>query len=134
MPFLELLLSHKEFLIILVLLIFIGFGFMYVKVLHTENSELKANNATLTTSLTVSNKSIADLKQSVDLQNAAIDKMKAAAVAQQKAHAAALAVAQKVAATDRQRALDILKLKPTSTDKCQAANDLINKEILNAKH
>ena len=133
MPLLELLLNHKEFIVILILLLFLGFGFMYVKVLHAENAELKTDNATLTQNLAVSNKSIETLKASITDQNTAIEKMKTAADEREKANAAIVAQAKQQAETFRQHALDILKLKPDSTDKCKAADDLINSEILRNK-
>src|SRR5271166_3984199 len=130
MPILELLLQHKEFLVILILLAMLGFGFMYVKVLHAENAVLKTNNATLTSDLATSNASIVTLKGSITEQNTAIDKLKTASDEREKANAALVATAAKQAETFRQHALDILKLKPDSTDKCKAANDLIDQEIL----
>jgi hypothetical protein len=134
MPLLELLLQHKEFLVILILLGMLGFGFMYVKVLHAENAVLKTNNATLTSDLATSNASIATLKGSVNDQNLAIEKLKTAADERAKAQQAEIAAAAKVSETFRQHALDIIKLKPDSSDKCKAADDLINQEILqNAK-
>jgi hypothetical protein len=133
MPLLELLLQHKEFIVILILLGMLGFGFMYVKVLHAENTVLKTNNATLTSDLATSNASIATLKGSVNDQNIAIEKLKTAADERAKAQQAEIAAAEKVAETFRQHALDILKLKPDSTDKCRAANDLVDSEILRGK-
>jgi septal ring factor EnvC (AmiA/AmiB activator) len=133
MPLLTLLLQHKEFLVILLLLGFLGFGFMYIKVLHAENAVLKTDNATLTSNLAASNASIARLQGSINDQNTAIDKLKTAADEREKANAALVAAAAKQAETFRVHALDILKLKPDSTDKCRAADDLINQEILKSK-
>ena len=134
MPLLELLLQHKEFVVILLLLGFLGFGFMYIKVLHSEMEVLKANNTTLTADLATSNASIATLKSKIDEQNAAVESLKTAADQREKQNQAAVAAAKATADTFVQRALDIIKLKPDNADKCKAADDLINQEILkNAK-
>ena len=130
MPFLELLLQHKEFLVILLLLGFLGFGFMYIKVLHAEMETLKSDNTTLTANLATSNASIANLEGKINEQNAAIETFKTAADVREKQHQVEIATAKATADTFVQRALDILKLKPDSTDKCKAANDLIDQEIL----
>ena|SRR5271166_2019127 len=130
MDFLTFILTHKEFIIILILLTMLGAGGLYVRVLHAQNGELKANNATLTVSLQTSNDSIKTLQNSVNDQNTAIDKMKADADARQKAHAAEVAAATQKADSYHQQAVDILKLVPQGVDKCSAANDLINNEIL----
>ena len=130
MPFLELLLSHKEFLVILVLLLGIFLGFAYIKVLHAENGELKAQNSTLAANLVASNNSIKTLQTSIDQQNTAVTALKASADARVQAHAVEIAAANAKAETYRQQAMDILKLKPTSPDKCKAADDLVNGEIL----
>jgi hypothetical protein len=130
MPILELLLTHKEFFVILILLMFIGFGFMYIKVLHAENSSLKSANATLSSELVASNNSIKDLQASVDEQNTAINNLKSAADARVQSHAVEIAAANAKAETYRQQAMDILKAKPQTTNNCDSANDLINQEIL----
>jgi chromosome segregation ATPase len=134
MPFLELLLQHKEFIVILILLIGIGAGFSYVKVLNAQMETLKTQNATLESNLETSNNSIKTLQTSLDTQNKAVDDLKTAADQRVQAHATEIAAANAKADTYRQQALDILRLKPTNPDQCKAANDLINSEILkNAK-
>jgi len=131
---LNLLLNHKEFIVILLLLGFLGFGFMYIKVLHAENAALKTDNATLTSNLKTSNDSITRLQGTITDQNTEINKWKIAAQEREAANAAAIAAAQKQAQQWQQHAENILKMKPDNTDKCKAANDLIDQEILqNAK-
>ena len=138
MTLIELLLQHKEFLTILILLILlaaVGFGtFAYIKVLNAENATLKANNATLQTDLATSNASIKNLQDNITEQNNAVTKLKADADARVQSHQVEIAAANAKAETYRQQALDILRLKPTNADKCKSADDLFNKEILkNAK-
>ena len=134
MPFVELLLQHKEFLVIVALLIGIMMGFLYIQTLHAENAKLETDNATLSANLRASNDSIVTLLASITTQNTAIDKLKADADARVQSHATEIAAANAKAETYRQQALDILRLKPSNPDQCKAANNLINSEILkNAK-
>jgi hypothetical protein len=130
MPFVELLLQHKEFLVIVVLLVGMLMGFLYIKALHAENAKLEAENSTLATNLKASNDSIATLQATITTQNAAVDKLKTDADARVQMHATEIAAATAKADTYRQQALDILRLKPSNPDQCKAANDLINSEIL----
>ena len=130
MPFLTLLLEHKEFIVIVVLLIAGFLGLEYVKGLHSEVTELRTKNGVLEANLETSNKSIKDLQSAIATQNAAVDKMKADADARQQAHAVEIASANSKADTYRKQALDILMIKPQDPDKCKAANDLVNGEIL----
>lgn len=129
MPFLTILLEHKEFLLILVLLLGIFLGFQYVKHLHSENEELKTTNSTLAANLQASNDSLKTLSASITTQNAAVDQLKTAADARVQTHAVEIAAANAKAETYRQQALDILRVKPAA-DVCKSANDLINAEIL----
>ena len=134
MPFLELLLQHKEFLVIIILLIGILLGFLYIKVLHEENAKLETENSTLSANLKASNDSIVTLQTSITTQNKAVEDLKTAADARAQSHATEIAAANAKADTYRQQALDILRLKPSDPDQCKAANNLINSEILkNAK-
>lgn len=130
MPFVELLLQHKEFLVIIVLLIGILLGFLYIKALHAENAKLETENSTLSANLKASNDSITTLQLSITTQNTAIDKLKTDADARVQSHAVEIATATAKADTYRNQALDILRLKPSNPDQCKAANDLVNNEIL----
>lgn len=129
MPLLEILLQHKEFFLIIILLIILALGGMYIKILHTENSELKTDNTTLSANLAASNDSIKTLQGTVSDQNIAIEKMKTAADERAKANAALITTASKTADTFRQHALDIVHLLPQGVDKCKDANDIFNSEI-----
>lgn len=130
MPFVELLLQHKEFLVIVVLLVGMLMGFLYIKALHAENAKLETENSTLAANLKASNDSIITLQSSITIQNTAIDKLKTDADARVQSHAVEIAAATAKADTYRNQALDILRLKPSNPDQCKAANDLINNEIL----
>ena len=134
MPLLELLLQHKEFLIIVILLVIIFVGFSYVKVIHMQDESYRTDNATLKMNLETSNESIKALQTTIDQQNSAINQLKSAADARVQAHAVEIAAANSKADTYRQQALTILTLKSPTSDKCADANNLINSEILkNAK-
>ena len=130
MPFLKVLLDHKEFIVILILLIGIFIGFEYIKSIHAQNESLEAINGTLTASLEASNKSVKTLQETIQQQNAAVDKLKTDADARVQSHAVEIAAANSKAEIYRQQALDILRVKPQDPDKCKAANNLINEEIL----
>lgn len=129
MPFLTILLEHKEFLLILVLLIGIFLGFEYIKDLHADNIKLKNENILLATNLQTSNDSIKTLTASLATQNAAVDQLKNAADVREQANAIEIAKATAKADTYHQQAIDILKVRPSS-DLCKSANDLINSEII----
>lgn len=130
MPFVELLLQHKEFLVIVVLLVGILMGFLYIKTLHAENAKLETENSTLAANLKASNDSIVTLQTTITTQNKAVEDLKTAADVRVQSHATEIAAANAKADTYRQQALDILRLKPTDPDQCKAANNLINNEIL----
>lgn len=130
MPILTLLFQYREFIAILLLLAAIWGGFEYVKHLHEEVVTLKSDNATLTTNLTASNNSIKTLQAAIDTQNAAVDNLKAAADARVQSHSVEIAAANAKADTYRQQALDIMRLKDPTTNKCAQANALINSVIV----
>lgn len=130
MPIITLLLEHKEFILILVLILGIFAGLEYVKHLHTEVENLKTTNSVLSANLETSNKSIKTLQESINQQNAAVAQLKSAADQRAQSHATEIAAANIKADSYRQQAIDILKSKPQDADKCKSSNDLINSEIL----
>jgi len=128
------LLRHKEFIVSILLFVTVFIFFQHIKAIQKENGELKERNGQLVASLKTSNDSIKTLQGAIDMQNAAVEKLKADAEARQKAHDIEIAAAKSKADTYRQQSLDLMKLKPQAPDKCKSANDLINGEILkNAK-
>jgi uncharacterized protein (DUF3084 family) len=130
MPFLALLIRYKNYAIAGVVLLALCACFFYVNHLRTENKALLVENSELTVKLDASNASIKTLQASVDDQNTAIDTLKLAADARVAAHATEIAAARAAAESYKKKASDIMHSLPNNVDKCKAANDLINQEIL----
>jgi hypothetical protein len=130
MQILALLIKYKNFAITSIILLCVCLGGVYVNHLQTENKTLLAENTVLTAKLEISNASINALQVSINEQNTAIDKLKSAADARVKAHAAEIAAAHATAEAYKKKASDIMRSLPSDANKCTAANDLINQEIL----
>ena len=132
--FIELLLKNWKLIVaILLIAIIAGLG-VYIRILHGDISTLDAEKQTIKAELDVSQASVKSLQTSIDEQNAAVDKLKADSDAREQAHAAELAAAKASSATAVKRAKDLMaSVAPQNLSKCDAANQLINKEIQNAK-
>ena len=118
----------------ILLLSIVGGGYFYVTHLQKEVVSLTTKNTALETDLKVSQDSVKSLQGAIADQNTAIDNMKAAADAREKTHAAELAAAKTASNNRKTQATVIMNAKiPQNTSACNAANDLINKEIQNAK-
>jgi len=130
MQFLALLIKYKNFAITGIILLCMCLCFFYINHLQTENKTLLAENTVLTAKLEVSNASINALQSSVDEQNTAIDTLKSAADARAADHAAEIAAAHATAESYKKKASGIMRSLPSDANKCTAANDLINQEIL----
>ena len=84
--------------------------------------------------LEVSQASVKSLQAAIVDQNTAIDKMKSDADAREIAGQVAIAKAKADAAANKKRADDIIHAQiPAGKTACDAANDLFNQEIKNAK-
>ena len=91
---------------------------------------MQAQAKTLQTQLTASQGSVKQLMSSVDEQNTAIDKLKADSANRLSATSALIATANKARNQANLTANQLLKAQaPVGIDKCQAAINLINKEI-----
>jgi ABC-type multidrug transport system fused ATPase/permease subunit len=130
MGFLSLLIKYKDVVLLLIVVAIVGFQSVRIKMLKADNKELEATVAQMKVNLETSNTSIKTLQRSVDEQNQSIDRMKKENETRIKAHQTELANAQKTAQNYKNRADEILRSKPTSSDKCISANDLINEEII----
>lgn len=130
MQILALLIKYKNFAITGIILLCVCLGGFYVTHLQTENKTLLAENIVLTAKLEISNASIHALQASINEQNTAIDKLKSAADARVASHADEIAAAHATAETYKKKASGIMRSLPSDANKCTAANNLINQEIL----
>lgn len=106
----------------------------YIVILRGQVATCKAEKDTLTAELQVSQASVKSLQQAINDQNAAVEKLKADADAREKAGQVEIAKAKDKADTFKKQASDLLKkVAPQGVAKCDAANQLINQEIRNAK-
>ena len=131
--FLTFLLNNKTLILITALLIAMASEGVYITTLKSEAKILVAEKATLTTMLTESQANLKQLQSDIQAQNTAINALKAEADARVAKHAVEVKQAQTIANSYKQKADDLLKLKaPSGIPVCDAANELINKEIKNA--
>jgi hypothetical protein len=102
--------------------------------LKSDIVALEAEKASLVVKLEVSNASIAALQKSINEQNAAVEKFKADADAREKANRNEIVKAKVESANQKKRADDLMgRVIPKDTTACDAANQLFNEEIKNAK-
>lgn len=107
---------------------------IYVKILKGNIVALEAEKASLVTKLEVSNASIVALQKSIDEQNAAVQKFKDAADAREKVNRNEIVKAKVESANQKKRAADLMnRVIPQNVTACDAANQLFNEEIKNAK-
>ena len=132
--FIELLLKNWKLIVaILLITIIAGLG-VYIKILHGDISTLNAEKQTIKAELDVSQASVKSLQIAINEQNAAVDKLKADSDAREQAHAAEIAAAKTTADTAKKKAAQLMStVSPQNLSKCDAANELINQEIQNAK-
>jgi septal ring-binding cell division protein DamX len=134
MGFISLLLNNWQLVVIGLLLAALAGSGVYVKVLKGEIETAEAKQQELHAELDVSQASVKNLQQAILDQNAAIEKLNTDAAARQQSHAAEVTQARNTAMTFKKRADDLMKIQPSpGVTKCDAANQLINLEIRNAK-
>jgi peptidoglycan hydrolase CwlO-like protein len=116
-------------------LLLLGAGsYFYIKSLKETNRALEAEKRELNTRLSVSNRSIEDLRASIDQQNSAIAELKKESDQRQARAAQELAAANMKRQRAESRARQLMNKKiPAGKDVCTAANDLINEEIKRAR-
>lgn len=106
----------------------------YTKSLRGDIDDLTKEKVMLTVKLEVSNASIVTLQDSINEQNAAINKFKKDAEEREKRNRAELENSKKLAANHKKRADDLLKRPaPVGVSDCKAADDLINEAVENAR-
>lgn len=134
MGFIGLILNNWQLVVIGLLLVALAGSGVYVKMLKSDIIALEAEKASLIVKLEVSNASIAALQKSIDEQNAAVEKFKADADAREKANRNEIVKAKVESANQKKRADDLMtRVIPQNTTACDAANQLFNEEIKNAK-
>jgi len=134
MGFIGLILQNWQLVVIGVLLAALAGSGVYIKVIKSEVATVQAKADTLKGELEVSQASVKGLQQAIVDQNTAIDKMKADADARTAAHQAEIAKAKTTADLYHKQAQYLMGLQaPQNQSKCDAANDIINKELQNAK-
>ena len=134
MGFIGLILNNWQLVVIGLLLVALAGSGVYVKILKSDIVALEAEKASLVVKLEVSNASIAALQKSIDEQNAAVQVFKEAADAREKASRGEIAKAKVESLTQKKRADDLMgRVIPKDTTACDAANQLFNEEIKNAK-
>lgn len=107
----------------------------YTLILRSNISELSAEKREVETKLEVSNTSISALQTTITEQNTAVEKLKADAEARQVAAQAEIDKAKKLADQYKNRANTVINTpRPAGKTACEAAEDLINKEIRNASN
>ena len=132
--FIGLLLKNWQLIVIGLLLVALAGSGIYVKMLKSDIVALEAEKASLVVKLEVSNASIAALQKSIDEQNAEVQKFKDAADVREKANRGEIAKAKVESAKQKKRADDIMgRVIPPDTTTCDAANQLLNEYIKNAK-
>lgn len=121
----------NKYVIIGIILCLIG---VYIVVLKSNISVLKAENTKLITELQVSQASVKSLQIAINDQNVAIQKMKTDSDERIAAGKVLIEKAKLESNKHRLRAEDLMKVIPNpALTRCDAATELINQEIINAK-
>ena len=129
-----LLLKNWQLVVIGILLLALSGMGVYVKMLKSNVAQCEAEKIALSVALDASQASVKSLQGAIEEQNAAVQKFKDAADEREKAGRAALAKAKATSEANKKWANDLLgRTIPQGTTACDAANQLINEEIRNAK-
>lgn len=127
----QLLLKNWKLVIIGLLLIALSATGIYINILKNNIVAIEAEKESLIIKLEVSNASIATLRNSIDEQNAAVQKLKEDADAREKASRNEILKAKIESANQKKRADDLMtRVRPQDKTSCEAANELFNEEIL----
>jgi hypothetical protein len=105
----------------------------YITLLNAEKLTLEAEKTTLTLLLDQSQANLLQLKNNIQAQNAANERLKTDGDARLAKNAVEVKQAQAIAKTYKQKADALLNAaSPQGVSTCDAANELINQEIKNA--
>ena len=127
-------LGNKNLIILAILAATFMGGLVYIKVLKSELATVIAEKHVVVAELQVSQASVKSLQTALNTQNNAIKQLKADADVRVTAHAAEIVKAKNTANLYQKQAQYLMSLQPpVDRSVCDAANDLFNSEIQNAK-
>jgi len=127
-------LSQIQLIASIVLLAALSASAVYIVILRTQATTLKSEKETLQTKLDMSQANLFQLKNDIDAQNVAIQKLKTDTDERVAKGLEEIARAKASAASSKARADSILSRKPpVGANICDAANDLFNQEIKHGK-
>jgi len=131
---LALITGNKTLVMGIILAIVLGGMTIYIKVLKNDVARLNAEKDSISLQLQVSQNSVTSLRDSINDQNVAIDKLKSDADARVAAHKAEIDAANAKAGNYKRQATDLMnRTIPPNDTACKAANDLMNEVLKNAK-
>ena len=119
--------------LILVCVIVLMSGAWYVRELYQDNIQLKKENKEYSDALAVEKASVSRLSNALKKQNAAISALRAESEKRIAEGKRRLEQAKAESKKYEDAAQEILNGKSANDDQCQAANEIINKEILRGK-
>ena len=126
--------KYWYFIVIGALMLALSGSGVYINLLKSQKATLVAEKATLKTLLDESQANLVQLKNDIDFQNKAIDKLKSDADARLKKGEAAVKQAKETADVYKKQAGDILTRRPPDgIPKCDAATQLIIGELKNER-
>lgn len=119
--------------LILVCVIALMLGAWYVRDLYQDNIQLKKENKEYSDALAVEKASVSRLSNALKKQNDAISALRAESEKRNAEGKRRLERAKAESKKYEDAAQEILNGKSNNDDQCQAANEIINKEILRGK-
>jgi uncharacterized protein YlxW (UPF0749 family) len=128
------LLKNKSLVMMGILLLALAGSSIRIKILKSDVATVTAKAEVLAGELEVSQASVRSLQQAIKDQNSAIDKLKEDSDKRFAKHQAEVNKAKAVAASYKKQAEQIMISKvPPDQSNCDAANNLFNGELQNAK-
>ncbi len=126
--------GNKNLIIIAIVAAIFAGGLIYIKLLKSNLAVAISEKNIVVAELAVSQASVKSMGQAIDDQNKAIGKLKTAADEKAAAYKAEIAKAKETSNLYSKQAQYLMSLRaPVNKPRCDAANDLINLEILNVK-
>lgn len=130
----EFLMGHKSLAVMAIMAIALAGSGVYIKFLKNQKEELIAEKDQLKTLLDESQMNVVSLKNDIQVQNEKVEKFLKDADERQAANQVLIKKATDQAAVLKKKSDDLLKRQPPPNKPlCDAANDLINEVIQNAK-
>lgn len=126
--------NYLNLIVIIIFLSITTYQAVLIKFHKKDIQTLEAEKSNLLTQVKVLQVSVKDLKESIDKQNAELEKIKKDAEKKEKEDKETLERASATADVYKKQARDLLKRKPPANmTKCDAANQLINIEARDTK-